>query len=531
MVAWLMAGGWLVSAAALYLGFTRHRRSERELARLRAAIAEFSGIEAAGFADPSLRSTIEAYRLSQGRVMKALRMLAQTIDRGGLDAAAVSARLDALSKSLSTQIAHVESIASSSDEIAATTKAITANAVSAASLAGMTNEQVVSGVDRITQLGNEFDQLRSDVAESAAFMAELKRKAAEIEGITGVIRSVAEQTNLLALNAAIEAARAGEQGRGFAVVADEVRTLASRSAAASAEISEKLGEVARGTVHSANALGKVETRVSDVATEMTALRGLLDAIASCARDAASQADDTRHALQEHAHATRVISTAVEGVSNELNRCTGQVQGMATEAMALSELSEAAHLELAPWQLDSRHAAIRAIAERAAQEIARRFETDLAQGRLTEAELFDRNYQPIAGTAPTKYHTRFDSYTDSVLPAIQEPLLTREPGILYAGAVDVNGYFPTHNKRYSKPLTGDPDHDLVNNRTKRIFSDRTGSRCGSNQQNFLLQTYKRDTGELAHDVSVPIRVNGRHWGGFRVGYLSEAARPAAEQKAG
>jgi methyl-accepting chemotaxis protein len=75
------------------------------------------------------------------------------------------------------------------------------------------------------------------------------------------------------------------------------------------------------------------------------------------------------------------------------------------------------------------------------------------------------------------------------------------------------------------LTGDYETDLVNNRTKRIFNDRTGSRCGSNTKPFLLQTYKRDTGEVMHDLSVPIYVGGKHWGGFRIGYRSSA--PAAE----
>jgi methyl-accepting chemotaxis protein len=84
-------------------------------------------------------------------------------------------------------------------------------------------------------------------------------------------------------------------------------------------------------------------------------------------------------------------------------------------------------------------------------------------------------------------------------------------------VDNRGYFPTHNLKFSRPLTGQYEVDLANNRTKRIFSDRTGSRCGSNRDPFLLQTYKRDTGEVMHDISAPIFVHGRHWGGFRIGY--------------
>ena len=108
-----------------------------------------------------------------------------------------------------------------------------------------------------------------------------------------------------------------------------------------------------------------------------------------------------------------------------------------------------------------------------------------------------------------------------MPALQEALLASMPQLAYCGAVDDNGYFPTHNKKFSQPLTGDYATDIVNNRTKRIFNDRTGARCGSNTKAFLLQTYKRDTGEVMHDLSAPIYVDGRHWGGFRVGYRSSA----------
>ena len=116
----------------------------------------------------------------------------------------------------------------------------------------------------------------------------------------------------------------------------------------------------------------------------------------------------------------------------------------------------------------------------------------------------------------------------MLPDIQEPLLQQHSTIAYAGAVDDHGYFPTHNRRYSRALTGNYDIDLANNRTKRIFSDRTGSRCGSSREPFLLQTYKRDTGEVMHDVSAPIYVRGRHWGGFRIGYKSAAGALPAPQ---
>jgi methyl-accepting chemotaxis protein len=93
-------------------------------------------------------------------------------------------------------------------------------------------------------------------------------------------------------------------------------------------------------------------------------------------------------------------------------------------------------------------------------------------------------------------------------------------LVFAIACTPQGYVPTHNKAFSHALTGDVQVDAVQNRTKRKFEDRTGIRCGSHQQAVLLQTYTRDTGELMHDLSVPIMVKGRHWGGLRLGYKPE-----------
>jgi methyl-accepting chemotaxis protein len=108
----------------------------------------------------------------------------------------------------------------------------------------------------------------------------------------------------------------------------------------------------------------------------------------------------------------------------------------------------------------------------------------------------------------------------LLPPLQQPFFDTHPNAVYAIATDKRGYVPTHNQRFCQPLTGDPAKDLVGNRTKRMFNDRTGARCGAHTEPVLVQTYKRDTGEVMHDLSVPIFIKGRHWGGFRVGYPPE-----------
>jgi methyl-accepting chemotaxis protein len=153
----------------------------------------------------------------------------------------------------------------------------------------------------------------------------------------------------------------------------------------------------------------------------------------------------------------------------------------------------------------------------AAEASQQLEKWIATRQISEEKLFARLYYPIAKTDPPKYATDYGALADRDLPALQEKVVHKSGAIVFAVTTDVNGYLPTHNQRYSMPLTGNLAFDLVNNRTKRIFGDRTGLAAARNEAPYLLQRYKRDTGELMADLSVPVRVHGRHWGCVRIGY--------------
>ncbi len=141
------------------------------------------------------------------------------------------------------------------------------------------------------------------------------------------------------------------------------------------------------------------------------------------------------------------------------------------------------------------------------------------GVFSVTDAFDTNYELIPGFDPPKYHTRYDFYTDKSLLAIQDEVL-RDESVVYAVGVDVNGYLPTHNTRYQQPPTGDKEKDKVGNRTKRIFDDPVGAKAAANLEDGFLQVYHRDTGEVMWDISSPIYVKGKHWGGFRIGFSLE-----------
>jgi HAMP domain-containing protein len=144
------------------------------------------------------------------------------------------------------------------------------------------------------------------------------------------------------------------------------------------------------------------------------------------------------------------------------------------------------------------------------------EEAIDNGVFTIHDAFDTAYELIEGFYPPKYHTKYDFYLDKALLGVEDEFL-KDESVVYAVAADINGYVPTHNTRYNAPPTGDREKDLILNRTKRIFNDPVGITAAKNATAGFLQVYKRDTGETMWDISTPIYVKGRQWGGFRVGF--------------
>ena len=163
----------------------------------------------------------------------------------------------------------------------------------------------------------------------------------------------------------------------------------------------------------------------------------------------------------------------------------------------------------------------------AKMIGQIIEEAIDNGVFSVKDTFDTEYELIGNFEPPKYHTKYDFYLDKAILGLQDEFLL-DKSIIFAVAVDKNGYLPTHNTRFQKPITGNPEQDKVGNRTKRVFNDPVGLRAAQNTEKGLQQVYYRDTGEVMWDVSSPIFVKGKHWGGFRIG-LSLEVIDAAKQK--
>ena len=153
------------------------------------------------------------------------------------------------------------------------------------------------------------------------------------------------------------------------------------------------------------------------------------------------------------------------------------------------------------------------------ELDKASQQQLARGARVVEILKQPQYRPIPNTFPQKYSTPYDSLFDQIVSPIQEDVLAKSSDLIFCICGDDHCYVPSHHLKFARPLTGDPEIDKVQNRTKRIFDDPTGVRAARNTTPFLLQTYLRDTGEILNDMSTPIIINGRHWGVVRVGYKS------------
>ncbi|NQZ33029.1 MAG: methyl-accepting chemotaxis protein [Oceanospirillaceae bacterium] len=462
-----------------------------------------------------VRDKLSGFNLAGGEINNCASHLA-------INAAEVAYFLQELYESIQESSQDADKIAIAARDMSATTEEVNKSATVASEQSNEAMKASNEGSAEIALCHPIVEKLDKGVKEGAERIQLLSDKAAEIQNITDVINSIAQQTNLLALNAAIEAARAGDQGRGFAVVADEVRALAARTSDATSQIDGMLKVINEESQNATSLMSVISSQSEQVVESVASLSSSFQNINRLISESTVAASQISVALTEQDKTTSEISSSINNISEFLRTEIDTTKSISNQALGLSAGAESIFVSLKDFDTQSAIDTMSEQAQSTAEQIGKLFEQEIKAGNISSRALFDYNYSEIADTNPPKFSTSFDKFTDSVLPGIQEPLLEKYSAMIYAGAVDINGYFPTHNKIFSQPLTGEYVHDVNHNRTKRIFDDPTGIRCGKHTQPFLLQTYKRDTGEVMHDVSAPIMVNGKHWGGFRIGFKAQTS---------
>jgi methyl-accepting chemotaxis protein len=467
------------------------------------------------------RECLFAMSTSQTNLASSLRQIADQAGKLGIEICDIAGDIDdtaarATEQSALSQVVLDETVATSTEN-----GRISAAATQAHDLAAKANAQL-SGSRKAVQVSLEgIHALVEGVSSLSADFEALRRALDSVGRVAEQINTIAKQTNLLALNATIEAARAGEAGRGFAVVANEVKVLAAQTRSATEEIASTLQTL---TEQSDRLIANGSTNVAHaeaLRTGTSAIASVVDMAGRAITDLDGEANRIAAAAQgiEERCATllaRVKEMTASGAesSRSLEAAKKRVHNLLTVSETLIGITAATGVANADTPF------IEAVCD-AAKRMALLFETAIAKGEISSCDLFDRQYESIPNTQPQQLMARFTLFTDRVLPPIQEPLLALDPRVVFCAAVDENGYLPTHNIKFSKQQGTDPIWNAANCRNRRLFNDRTGLAAGRNTAPFLLQTYRRDMGggqfALMKDVSAPIYVQGRHWGGFRMGY--------------
>lgn len=254
----------------------------------------------------------------------------------GAAATEMAAASEEISRSSSEQTDRVERIAAAVEEMAASVAEVAGKSSNAVAGARESGEKATSGGRIVSDAVNEMHAIDKSVTQTAELINDLGSRSQQIGQIIAVIDDIAAQTNLLALNAAIEAARAGEHGRGFAVVADEVRKLADRTTKATEEIAGSINAIREQTARSVEQMQQGSAQVRKGVSQATSAGDSLGEIVQKTAMVSQMVESIAAAAEEQRHAGEEVSRAIQEIAGASRQATDAVSQGAQTAQDLAE---------------------------------------------------------------------------------------------------------------------------------------------------------------------------------------------------
>jgi methyl-accepting chemotaxis protein len=468
------------------------------------------------------------------------------------------------------------------------------NVTSITELAGQLNKSIHEAstfaktssqeADRIKSLVRD-NAVKSEQASKAAQEMQLKmhetfnrlnslmEKIKNISEVSKVVEGIALETKLLAFNASIEAARAGDHGHGFRAVANHIQELALNTSLQTKQIFELLTvisaelEPSRQAIQENNALAVVTSeRTQEVQNTFVEIAGLINStVESISRIAVSS--------QQQQGSVDVISDKLKSTDQATQMVLHETSKVNSDTFALTEMVEEAYVQFGKIDTQTPFHSYLAWGRGLALTCENIFEKTIVSGQLNLSQILDLKYTeikgpmisslgrlfdiskvPSSGFEPPKYTTAYDQLIDQELQVYLDEVKAKDSKLVFAILLDLNAYAPVHNKDFCKDWTGIAEKDLAGNRLKRFFLDNNvlvrGARVGlssaavqlphkSDRQSFeshaqgtlsaksdsrmpyLVQTYARDTGAVLTALTIPVFVRDQRFGAILMGWNVDA----------